>query len=202
MNPKQHPLENPIRRAYLRVQNARQWKRQIARLGSANATETQEASAWLLAQGDVALPALYRALRRSPNVACGAAGLLYRMGSPQGVRHILLRAYQDEWFTFYSTRDVAEYGASIGLHIGKEAVSQAVWSALEAAREQREEQACLQTLIVALSGLRALYVIALLASRNKLRYLRRLYGNALCASARAVCSTFIKEILLFPCSPT
>ena len=117
---------NRVVKFRLEIQEAKQWKRQIARLGSADEREYKAAQEWLLICGEATSPRLHRALRRSPGVACGAAGALYQLGNPQGIRHILLRAYQDEWFTYYPARDIADFGAHIGLRIGKEPVRQAV----------------------------------------------------------------------------
>ncbi len=149
-----------IKGLWRRVRQARQWKRQIARLGSADEAEYGHALEWLLMQGEEALPYLHRALRGSPAIAFGAAGLLHHRGYSQGVRHVLLRAYQDEWFTRYPGRDIEEYGTQVGLRIGKAPILQAVGAAFEQATQFTDEQACLQTLIVALSGLRALDIMA------------------------------------------
>ena len=159
-NRSEHFFGSGIKGLWRRVQKARQWKRQIARLGSANEAEYGQAVEWLLAQGEAALPYLHRGLRGSPAIAFGAAGLLHYWGHSQGVRHVLLRAYQDEWFTRYPGRDVEEYGTQVGLRIGKAPVLQAVGTALEQATQLYDEQACLQILIVACSGLRALDIMA------------------------------------------
>lgn len=159
-NRSEHSFGNNIKNLCLRVQNTRQWRQQIARLGSAEEAEYRQAVEWLLAQGEDALPYLHRALRGSPAVAFGAAGLLNYCGYPQGIRHVLLRAYQDEWFTRYPARDIEEYGTQVGLRIGKAPILQAVRAALEQATQLCDEQACLQILIVALSGLRALDIMA------------------------------------------
>lgn len=144
----------------LRVQNGWQWRRQIAHLGSANHTEYTSAAEWLLARHESARPRLHRTLRATSPVACGAAGILHQLGDSHGVRYILLRAYQDEWFTHYPAQDIAASAHHLSLRIGVEPIRQVIWQALEDAPYAPNAQACLQTLTIALSGLRALNVIA------------------------------------------
>ena len=160
----QHAAPNSLSSRFhacrLRIQDGWQWRRQLAHLGSANHAEHASAAEWLLARHETARPRLHRALSAAPPVACGAAGILHQLGDLQGVRHILLRAYQDEWFTHYPAQDIAASAHHLEQRIGAEPIRQGIRQALEDAPYSPNAQACLQILTIALSGLRALNVIA------------------------------------------
>jgi hypothetical protein len=132
-------------------------QRRLLCLGSAQERERKDAVDWFMAQGADGLPALRRGLRYSVGVACGAAGTLYRLGDPQGVRAVLIRCYEEEWLS--RCLQCGHIGELRALRrLGYRTVAATLTAALDDAEREREEHLCLGALVVSLSALRVLAV--------------------------------------------
>jgi hypothetical protein len=132
-------------------------QRRLMLLGSPQEREREAAVEWFVARGAEGMPALQRALNGSPPVACGAAAVLYRLGDARGVRTVLVRCYEEEWLS-----RCVQHGHLLELlalrRIGRGAIAAVLTAALEDARRERNENACLAALIVSLSALRVLAI--------------------------------------------
>lgn len=132
-------------------------KRLVARLGSVRDDEREQAILEFVSHGRPIFPTLYRALRGSIAIACGAAVTLSRMGSDVGVQTVLIRCYDEEWLT----RSVQEAHLSelVALRrLNQRSVGEAMEAALSTATFERDFQQCLNRLTLALSALRMLHI--------------------------------------------